>query len=287
MPTPSRRAPNGSPPTARCRTTRTAVSASSRVSQNSPDHYAAIWTKLGPVPFIARHGLTGAEYQAEFDKHLNDGFRLTSVSGYEVGGQPHFAAIWRKQPGGALTARHGLTAAQYQAEFDKNAAAGLTLAWVDGYTVGGADFYAAIWEKRNAPPAMIARHNLTSAQYQAEFDKNLNNGFRLELVNGYAVGAEPRYAAIWRKEPSPPWAARHGLTSEQYQAAFDDMNGKGFHLVHVNGFKAGSQTLFTGIWEKSATPPLVARHGLPNPIYQEEFDALTGQGFTLVDVSGY
>ena len=266
--------------------------ATCRISQfsgvpDSPDHYAAIWTKSSPVPFIARHGLTSAEYQAEFDKHVSDGFRLTSVSGYEVGGQPRFAAIWRKVAGGALAARHGLTAAQYQQEFDKNAAAGLTLAWVDGYTIGGTDFYAAIWEKRTAPPAFIARHGLTSAQYQAAFDTNSRNGFRLELVNGYAVGSEPRYAAIWRKAPSPPWAARHGLTSEQYQEAFDQMSAQGFHLVHVSGFKAGSQTLYAGIWEKSATPSLVARHGLPNGIYQEEFDALAGQGFTLTDVSGY
>jgi len=254
---------------------------------DSADHYAAIWTKANPAPFIARHGLTGAEYQVEFDKHLNDGFRLTSVSGYEVGGQPHFAAIWRKQPGGAFIARHGLTAAQYQAEFDKNLAAGFTLAWVDGYAVGGQDFYAAIWEKRTNPPAWMARHGLTSAQYQAAFDANLRNGFRLELISGYSVGSEARYAAIWRKVPSPAWAARHGLTGQQYQDAFDQMAAQGFHLVLVSGYKVGGQTLFAGIWEKSPTAALVARHGLPNAIYQEEFDALIGQGFTLADVSGY
>ncbi len=254
---------------------------------DSADHYAAIWTKANLAPFIARHGLTAAEYQAEFDKHGPDGFRLTAVSGYEVGGQPHFAAIWRKQPGGALLARHGLTAAQYQVEFTKNAAAGFTLAWVDGYTVGGQDFYAAIWEKRTNPPAWIARHGLNAAQYQAAFDTNLRNGFRLESVSGYAVGNEARYAAIWRKVRSPPWAARHGLTGQQYQDAFDQMAAQGFHLVLVSGYKVGPQTLFAGIWEKSPTGALVARHGLPNAIYQEEFDALVGQGFTLADVSGY
>ncbi len=265
--------------------------ATCRVSQytgvpDSPDHYAAIWTK-GGVPFIARHGLTGAEYQAEFDKHTTDGFRLTAVSGYDIGGQPHFAAIWRKQPGGAWLARHGLTSAQFQAEFDQNLAAGFTLAWVDGYTVSGQDFYAAIWDKRPGGTAWVARHGLTSAQYQAAFDDNLRQGFRLERVSGYAVGTEPRYAAIWRKVPSPPWAARHGLTGQQYQDAFDQMNGQGFHLVQVSGFKAGAQTLYAAIWEKSGTPGLIARHGLPNAIYQEEFDALVGQGFTLADVSGY
>jgi hypothetical protein len=262
-----------------------------RISQytgmpDSVDHYAAIWARADGIPFIARHGLTAFEYQAEFDKHLAEGYRLTSVDGYEINGQPHFAAIWRKQAGGAWLARHGLTAAQYQTEFDKNLAAGFTLNLVNGYTVQGQDFYAAIWEKR-ASVQWIARHGLTSAQYQAAFDQQLQNGFRLEMVSGYAVGNDARYAAIWRKQPSPPWAARHGLTSQQYQEAFDQLTGQGFHPVQVSGYKVGPQTLYAAIWEKSPVTTWVARHGLPNAIYQEEFTALTGQGYKLAGVSGY
>jgi CubicO group peptidase (beta-lactamase class C family) len=43
---------------------------------------------------LARHGLTGAEYQAEFDRNRGDGFRLVQVSGYGEGSATRFAAIW-------------------------------------------------------------------------------------------------------------------------------------------------------------------------------------------------
>jgi hypothetical protein len=49
--------------------------------------YAAIWTQSDGPAFDARHGMTGDEYQAEFNRMTRQGFRLTWVSGYGMGGQ--------------------------------------------------------------------------------------------------------------------------------------------------------------------------------------------------------
>ena len=70
----------------------------------------------------------------------------------------------------AWEARHGSTSAQYQATFDKLVGQGYRLVDVSGYSVNGQDRYAAIWVKSGGP-AWQARHGLTSAQYQATFDK--------------------------------------------------------------------------------------------------------------------
>jgi Bacterial tandem repeat domain 1 len=58
--------------------------------------------------------------------------------------------------------------------------------------------YAAIWERRGGF-SWQARHGLTSAQYQQAFDQLLKDGYRVVLVNGYSVGNEDRYAAIWEQ----------------------------------------------------------------------------------------
>jgi len=47
--------------------------------------------------------------------------------------------------------------------------------------------------------AAAVRHGLTSAQYQATFDQLVAQGYRLELVNGYSVAGQDRFAAIWTK----------------------------------------------------------------------------------------
>lgn len=88
-------------------------------------------------PYVARHGMTSAQYQSEFNSWTSQGFRLTHVSGSDVAGQARFAAIWEQKPGPAWVARHGMTAAQYQSEFNTRVAQGYRLVVVDGYDSGG------------------------------------------------------------------------------------------------------------------------------------------------------
>ncbi len=237
-------------------------------------------------PWVARHGLTGAQYQAEFNRLAGQGYRLRHVSGYGVGNQVFYAAIWEKEPGPDYVARHGLTGAQYQAEFDRLAGQGYRLALVDGYGAGNQALYAAIWEKRPGPP-QVARHGLTAAQYQAEFNRLARLGYRLQQVSGYGVGNQVFYAAIWEKEPGPDYVARHGLTGAQYQAEFDRLAGQGYRLTWIDGYGAGNQALYAAIWEKRPGPPQVARHGLTAAQYQTEFDRLTRRGYRLRLVEGY
>ncbi|QLE46843.1 hypothetical protein FD724_00830 [Nostoc sp. C057] len=201
-------------------------------------------------------------------------------------GQDRYAAIWVKSGSGAWEARHGLTSAQYQATFDKLVGEGYRLVDVSGYEVNGQGRYAAIWVKSGGP-AWQARHGLTSAQYQATFDKLVGEGYRLVHVSGYAVNGQDRYAAIWEKSDGPAWQARHGLTSAQYQATFDKLVGEGYRLVDVSGYGVNGQDRYAAIWVKSGGPAWEARHGLTSAQYQATFDKLVGEGYRLVDVSGY
>jgi V8-like Glu-specific endopeptidase len=146
--------------------------------------FAGIWEAGGGPPFIARHGLSAADYQAAFDQAIGQGFRLTCVSGYTVGGQDRYAAIWQQDGGPAFAARHGLSAGDYQATFDELVGQGFRLTCVSGYTVGGEDRYAAIWQQ-DGGPAFAARHGLTAGEYQETFDALVGAGMRLRRVAGF------------------------------------------------------------------------------------------------------
>ena len=146
----------------------------------------------------ARHGMTSAEYQQVFNDLTSQGYRLVDVSGYEVGGQDLYAAIWEQRVGPSWEARHGLTFSQYQQTFNELQGKGYRLVHVSGYGVRGQDFYAAIWEKRNGSPWQ-ARHGMTAAEYQQAFNNLAHQGYRLIDVSGYNVGGQDRYAAIWSK----------------------------------------------------------------------------------------
>jgi hypothetical protein len=45
-----------------------------------------------------------------------------------------------------------------------------------------------------------------------------------------------RYAAIWEKTSGPAFVARHGMTSDGYQAEFDKLLSQGFRPTLVDGY---------------------------------------------------
>jgi CubicO group peptidase (beta-lactamase class C family) len=219
-------------------------------SDGGQDRYTAIFEKKSGPAWAARHGLTGAQYQSEFDKLTKDGFRPVLVSGFASGNQAKYAAIFVKEAGApAWSARHGLTGAQYQAEFDKMTKEGFKLADISAYTVAGQDRYAAIFEKKTGMPSWSARHGMTSAAYQTEFDKMADQGYRLVKVSGYSAGNQPRFAALWEKSNGPAWQARHGLSGGQgYQDEFDRMYYQGYRPVWVNGYTVSNKDHYAAIW---------------------------------------
>ena len=201
--------------------------------------------------WIARHNLTSQQYQEAFNDYVgNHGMQLMDVSGYGSA-TPLYAALWVKTASPpAWQARHGLTAADYQNTFNQLTAQGYHPVLVNGYATAAGPRFACIFQQ-GATGAWVARHGLTAAQYQTAFNDYLAQGYTLDWVSGYFDGNQDLYAAIWRKEPAPPaWQARHGLTSAQYQAFFDQMVGQGFKPVVVCGYSDGSQALYAAIFRQ-------------------------------------
>lgn len=227
------------------------VSNVSGYSVGGQERYAATFTKT-PIPGMsawqARHGMTGAQYQQAFDSFTGQGYRLLDVSGYQVGGEAHYAAVWVKAPGPAFQARHGLTADQYQQTFNQMTAQGFRLVHVNGYGVNGQAFYAAIWEKNNGTP-FVARHGLSATDYQAAFNQYTGQGYRLMDVCGYAVGNQTLYAGVWAKVAGPGYIARHSLSRNDFIEQNKQNQLQGFEPVRVSGYTTGNSETYAGIWQ--------------------------------------
>ncbi|HXI53544.1 MAG TPA: hypothetical protein VNH84_18655 [Candidatus Saccharimonadales bacterium] len=60
------------------------------------------------VAWVARHGLTGAQYQSEFNRWTAPpyGLRPTCVSAYQEGGQARLAVVFQKVSGPDWSAAH-------------------------------------------------------------------------------------------------------------------------------------------------------------------------------------
>ncbi len=248
--------------------------------------FAAIFEENDGTPWQARHGMDAGTYQATFDSLVQEGYRLTNVCGYSEGLEARYNAIWHKRGGPAWQARHGLTSADYQATFDNLVQQGYRLTNVSGYAENGEARYAAIWELKDGPEWQ-ARHGMNRDQYQRTFDEMAARGFVLTQVCGYRVNVNVLFAAIWEKQDSVSWQARHGLTSGKYQETFDQMVAAGMKLSWVSGYSDTGIARYAAIWRMEASGRWQARHGLDATSYQRVFDELNSQGFRPVMVSGY
>jgi CubicO group peptidase (beta-lactamase class C family) len=197
-------------------------------------YFGAIYQKFNGGAWSAYHEMDGAQYQSIFNSQTSAGLRLWIVNSYFTT-EFKYTAIFRAV-GGAWSARHGMSAAAYQTEVNNKVAAGWRVVHVSGATdMSDVDSFAAIFEPTNGVE-WVARHGLSAAQYQAEFDSWTRQGFRLTCVSAYGRSS-PRYAAIWEKTlPNMPQQARHGMTASQYQAEVDVLKDQGYRpvLVSVN-----------------------------------------------------
>ncbi len=240
-----------------------------------------------PFAWQARNGINADQYQATFNALTAQGYRLALVDGYNVDGTATFAAIFNQTGGPPWVAHHNMTADQYQQTFDQLTAQGYRLSKVSGYGPGGVPLYAAIWTQVSGP-AWEAHHGLTAGQFQQTFNQLTAQGYRPVWVNAYNVAGVPYFAAIFEQLPnSPAWISRHGMTSGQYQAAFNLAVAQGYHLRMVSGYALGGVAYFAAIWDQGNFPAWQARNNLNGAEFQAAFDTFTQQGMRLIDVSGY
>src|SRR5262249_43777475 len=83
-----------------------------------------LWVTAAAAREVVRSQVPASSYQAVFERFANSGYRPVWVDGYDVNGQTFYNAVFRPADGVEWVARHGLTSAQYQAEFDAQVRAG-------------------------------------------------------------------------------------------------------------------------------------------------------------------
>lgn len=234
---------------------------------------------------VAAHNLSPADYQKKFDELAAQGYGLADVSGYALHGKETYAAIWNKAAGPGSIARHGLSEAGYQTTVTEFKTKGLRPGRISAYNIAGHLKFACIFYKSNL--AWIARHDLSSQAYQQEYNAHTANGYKLVEVCGYNKGGLEKYAAVWEKKSTVQQPmARHAMSGQQYQAAFNELWSKGYRPIRISGFEVNGQARYAGMWQQ-VKDRVYARFGLSNNNYQAEVDNQYYQGGSLQQVSAY
>jgi CubicO group peptidase (beta-lactamase class C family) len=168
--------------------------------------FAAVFEKITAPAWIARHGLVDGPSTAEGTlSNVNAWARdhnciPKTVAIYGGNRDRTYAGVWLPNPGDVKWQAHDMGDGNgYQGWFDAYTAAGLRPAFVDA---SDSFQYGAVFTD-DSVGGWVARHGLSSQQYQQEFDTQVAAGRYPIVVQGGGTGADVRYSAVFAARDLP------------------------------------------------------------------------------------
>jgi hypothetical protein len=195
---------------------------------------------------VTHHGVSAACFDAVADAVVEAGFRPVHVDGYDVGGSTYFNAVWRQDDGVNWSARHGLTAAQYQDTVEDMLDAGLQLMHADSYLQDGSVRYAAIF--RAGLPHRAAYHAATAAQHQANVDSWPSLGYHPVSVSVVSVGGVRQYTAVWEQSAFPSWILNSAISAAQLTNTIASQAAAGRKLWSLDAYRHNGAVQFAAVF---------------------------------------
>lgn len=248
----------------------------------------------GPA-FVARHGQTALEYKATFNEWTGKGYQPICVSVYRRGATARYASIFHETAGPDFVARHDMDETQYRSQIARWAAEGYRPRSLSAARVGGKTVFACIFERdRRARWWMplkrsvnwVARHGLTTAQFQTTLADLVGKGFRLRGVCPYAIDDEDRYLFWLEKDPAQTWTSHRRLSESAFRQTHESLAVLGYDLVSGGSCIVGGEDLYAGLWEKGPAAS-IGHHGMTPGAYDANLAAAVVQNLRPVFVSGY
>jgi hypothetical protein len=232
---------------------------------------------------VARHGLPIRDYQCLYDQARTAKYEPVLLDMFDVGGETYVNAVFRPKTSGAVRAFHGLTAARYQAEFDKAKADGYRPVIIESYLDGGVR-YAAVFKQTSGVP-YSAYHGRTVAQHDERVADLKAKGYVPVSVSVVSDGGR-KYTALWEKR-SVGWELKSQLTPAQYQTLYDSNKAAGRHVAFLNGYEHAGNPYIAAIFTSSTPAGGKQRHGMTGAKYQTEWSSAMGSGLSTRTVTGY
>ena len=224
--------------------------------RNAP-RYAAVWAQRAGPAWQAVHGLDAAHYQSTFNGLTRRGFVPVLLSVTGPASNPVFAGTFEQISAPVFLCRFGLTDGP---ESSPNTLAAVNK-WarqnncifrsgaVYGNALGRA--YAGVWLP-NVDKAKWAAHLMGNGEgFQQWFDAYTQLPFRPAYVDS---SPDHFYLGCFRDDSVGTWVARHGLTSDEYQAEFDKQVKAGRMPITVQGGGSGGGTRYSAVFAARDQP---------------------------------
>lgn len=235
-----------------------------------------------PVPFVAYHGVTSTQHQANFNKYSGDGFRMISLSVYGSTSSPRYAAVWAKESGPSWVAAHGINAQGYQNFFTTWTAKGYIPRIISATGSGSNAVFATVFEKVKFP-AMIGRHGMSKSQFDAQNTDAKKQNLILHTCAAYGSSSSRLYAGVWVSNiGNTKWLVYSDLDAAGYQKQFNACIQLPYYIPEI--VSVFEDNHYCALFTDRIRGSFVAKHNIGPASYQTVFDDQVAAGripFTL------
>ena len=178
----------------------------SATGNNGNAVFAAVLEQGDPGPWFAKHEMTATDFQNANASASAARQMIRSFAIYGTASDRRYAAIWHPNPVYVKWHLHASdAAANYQTDFNaETQLPGYRLnAYRPAYVALSSDvIYCSVFKDDVVGP-WVARHGMTGADYQNEFNQQVAKGFYPIVVQGGGTTNSPIYAAIFAQQDVP------------------------------------------------------------------------------------
>lgn len=221
---------------------------------NGSPRFNAVYEVNGGGDWRVAVELSAAQLDTELQNARNDNFRPVSIDAYRSGSEIRYTLLLTDNSSSNRDwfVRRGLTASQYQTDFNANSALGYRPEHITGHWFNNTSYYTAIWI--DAQEAWTSAHGLTASQYQTAFTNNKQAGLSLVQVDGHSANGAARYSAIWIQHPDLLTSGQHGHSWSKFDEFSSDQRRSGFRPLSVDTFGSGANATFAAAWRADVYP---------------------------------
>jgi len=130
---------------------------------------------------------------------------------------------------------------------------------------------------------------LDNNAFKKKWKKYQKDNYRLVDLESYKKGSKRYYAGIWIKNTENiKWLSSRNISNKEFSKNFKKYSGKGYMPIDIDGYKDGSSTRYSIIWQKpKKNTKWVLKRNLSQKAYSKSFKKYQKKGYRVYDVSAY
>ncbi len=196
---------------------------------------AALWVKnVDGISFSHKWGLTLAQATTYYEEQRSTRLPI-DVDAYATSAGIRYSLIWAGNGSNLAWRLHlALTSAQFSANFATYSSQGFRMLMVDSVLVGNEQSYAGIWYDNQNGNGWLEQRDMTENQYANQWNRHVDEGYRLITYERYETAGGWRYTATWRRNGTRPlWPLRTQVDT-RIQEELDDFDVPGMSVAVIH-----------------------------------------------------